>query len=45
MVSIMYLVENDKKKAISYLESHLRLYQFNKIIADKLVLFYKEQKI
>jgi tetratricopeptide (TPR) repeat protein len=44
MVSIMYLVNNDKKKAVSYLESHLRLYKFNKIIADKLVLFYKEQK-
>lgn len=44
MVSIMYLVDNDKEKAISYLESHLRLYKFNKLIADKLVLFYKEQK-
>lgn len=43
MVNIMYLIDNDKKKAISYLESHLRLYSFNKIIADKLVLFYKEQ--
>ena len=44
MVSIMYLVDNDKKKAISYLESHLLLYKFNKTIANKLVLFYKEQK-
>ncbi len=43
MVSIMYLVNNDKKKAISYLESHLRLYDFNQITADKLILFYKEQ--
>lgn len=44
MVSIMYLIDNDKKKAISYLESHLRLYKFDKKIADKLVLFYKESK-
>jgi len=42
MVSIMYSINNDKKKAISYLESHMRLYSFDRTIADKLVLFYKQ---
>jgi tetratricopeptide (TPR) repeat protein len=42
IVSIFYSNLNEKKKAISYLESHIRLYQFSKFLADKLLRIYAE---
>ena len=42
MTTLMYLYENQKEKALSYLETHIRLYSFSEQIAQKLLVIYKE---
>lgn len=44
LVNILYGNLNEKKKAISYLETHLRLYDFDLELGMKLFSFYKEEK-
>ena len=42
MTTLMYLYENQKEKALSYLQTHIRLYSFSEHIAQKLLVIYKE---
>jgi tetratricopeptide (TPR) repeat protein len=42
IVSLFYHNLNEKKKAISYLESHIRLYEFSTILAEQLLRIYAE---
>jgi tetratricopeptide (TPR) repeat protein len=44
IVTILYLYKNQKKKAISYLESHLRLHEINRNLALKLLKIYSTEK-
>lgn len=44
LVNILYLNMEKKKDAISYLETHIRLYNFSINIAKKLLFFYQRDK-
>ena len=44
LVNILYVFLNEKEKALSYLETHIRLYGDELIINYKLLSMYQEQK-
>ncbi len=44
LVNILYSYMNEKKKAVSYLETYIRLYGCDDLVCDKLVVYYREQQ-
>jgi len=44
LVNILYTYLNQKEKAISYLETHSRLYECNFEVCSRLLIIYQEQK-
>jgi tetratricopeptide (TPR) repeat protein len=44
IVTILYLYKNQKNKAISYLESHLRMIDTDKQVANRLLKIYSSEK-
>ncbi|VAY86765.1 Putative lipoprotein [hydrothermal vent metagenome] len=44
LVNVLYAYLNQKEKAIAYLETFIRLHGCKKIVCDKLISFYREQK-
>ncbi len=44
LVDVLYVYLNEKQKAISYLETYLRLYDCQELVCNKLILFYREQQ-
>jgi tetratricopeptide (TPR) repeat protein len=44
LVNVLYVYLNKKKKAISYLETFIRLYGCEQMVCNKLITFYREQQ-
>lgn len=44
LVNIMYAYLDEKKEAINYLESHIKVYGCKDLVCTKLLSFYQEQK-
>ncbi len=44
LVDILYVYLDEKQKAISYLETYLRLHGCQELVCNKLILFYREQQ-
>lgn len=44
LVNIMFVYLDEKKEAINYLESHIKLYGCKSLICSKLLSFYQEEK-
>ncbi len=44
LTNVMYLYLNEKKEAINYLESHVKLYGCSNIICSKLLSYYQKDK-
>ena len=44
LVDVLYVYLNEQQKAISYLETYLRLYGCEELICNKLILYYREKQ-
>ena len=44
LVNILYTYLDEKKKAVSYLETFIRLYGCKNLVCNKLITFYREQQ-
>ncbi len=44
LVDVLYVYLSEKRKAISYLETYIRLYGCQELVCNKLILFYREQQ-
>lgn len=44
LTNVMYLYLNEKKEAINYLESHVKLYGCSSLICSKLLSYYQKDK-
>ncbi len=44
LVDVLYIYLDEKQKAISYLETYLRLFGCQELVCNKLILFYREEQ-